>query len=56
VARLPGLEIVQGDALGNAQRAELFEYRAAAASSAAGRPRRVGDDAADRERREPAGA
>ena len=48
----------RGDAYGNAERAELFEYRAQAGASS-GQPvdrGRVGDDAADRQRRQPAGA
>ena len=39
-----GLEIVRGDALGNAERAALFEYqRNLAKLGTAGRSRRVGD-------------
>ena len=45
------LEIVKGDALGNEQRAELFEYhRQLVEAPPAGRPRRVVDDSADGER------
>ena len=51
-----GLEVVAGDAFGNAERAALFEYRQNLAKlGKPGGPRRVGDDAADRERGEPAG-
>ena len=47
------LEIVKGDALGNAQRAELFEYHLQLAKlHQSGRPRRMVDDSANRERRE----
>ena len=38
-----GLEIVRGDAFGNAQRAELFDYRRSLAKlGTAGGPRRSG--------------
>ena len=51
-----GLEVVRGDAFGNAQRAELFELPAQPREARpAGRPRRVGDDPADRQRGQPAG-
>ena len=51
------LEVVAGDAYGNAERAELFEYRTQPRQARpAGRPLRVGDDAADGQRGEPAGA
>ena len=46
-----------GDAFGNAQRAELFEYQRNLAKLGQARgPRRVGDDAADGQRGQPAGA
>ena len=52
-----GLEVVNGDALGNAERAELFEYRSEPGEARqAGRQDRVVDDAPDGERREPAAA
>ena len=49
------LEVVRGDAFGNLQRAEMFEYRRNLREARPSRrPRRVGDDAADRQRRQPA--
>src|SRR3954464_649871 len=59
-----GLRIVKGDAYGNLERSRLYEYHrslrrlsqtaAAAAALPGGRSGRVGDDAADSERGEPA--
>ena len=50
------LDVVRGDAFGNAERAELFELqRNLAQARAAGRSRRVGDAAAAGQRGEPAG-
>ncbi len=48
-----GLEIVKGDALGNAQRAESFRIPPPARQAPpAGRPRRVVDDSTDSQRRQ----
>ena len=51
------LQIVRGDAFGNAERAEMFDYRVPPREAGpAARPQRVVDDAADGQRGEPAAA